>query len=489
MGKTETQAKKIPVFVAVCPFILVFVLCAVGYAIFRINIPSLFLLATTGTVLITMLVSKKTWGEMLKAMGKRVGNSLGALLIIITLGAVIGAFVFSGTIPMLIYYGAQIINPKYFYVTALLTCMLVAMFCGSSWTTLGTVGIAIFAIAQAIGMNLAITMGAIWCGASFGDNCSPVSDGPNLASAAAGTDLYQAVKNTIVYAYAPAYAIVIIFFFVLGLNSGVGVAAQNDTLQAMLVELDQIFNFNILLILPFVMLLVGMILKIPAAPTLVASAVLALLLGWIFQPFGLGNGLKAMTGGFAVSMVNTPGVDVSALGSQTTSLLNRGGMNGTTQLLLVIVMAQMIIACMEESGFMARLMEVFFSKLKSDRAVILATILTGICLSPCGGNAYAPQIITGSIFQRVYLEHKIDRLVLARVLLSVPGPLCSFWPWLLTPVFYNTTFGMSTLDFALYLIPIPLTILACLLTAFTGFGLQRLSDEEAAKQLAAFDNN
>lgn len=487
MSQTGNETKKIPTLVAVSPFILVFVLCLVGYAIFRINIPSLFLLATTGTILITMGVSKKKWPEMLKAMGKRVGNSLGALMIIITLGAVIGSFVFSGTIPMLIYYGAQIINPSYFYVTALLTCMLVAMFCGSSWTTLGTVGIAIFAIAQAIGMNLPITMGAIWCGASFGDNCSPVSDGPNLAAAAAGVDLYQTVKNTIFYSYAPAYVIVIIAFFVLGMNSGVSLAAENETLQLMLAELDQIFNFNILLVLPFVMLLVGMLLKIPAAPTLVASAVLALVLGTAFQPFGLVSGLKAMTSGFSTSMVNTPGVDIALLGKQTISLINRGGMNGTTQLLLVIIMAQMITACMEESGFMARLMEVFFSKLKSERSVILATILTGICLSPCGGNAYAPQIITGSIFQRVYLEHKIDRLVLARVLLSVPGPLCSFWPWLLTPVFYNTTFGMSTMDFALYMFPIPLTILACVITALTGFGLQRLTDEQAAQQLAAFD--
>ncbi|WP_165450566.1 Na+/H+ antiporter NhaC family protein [Intestinimonas massiliensis (ex Afouda et al. 2020)] len=487
MSETSANTKKIPILVAVSPFIVVFAFCLVGYAIFRINIPSLFLLATAVTILITMAVSKKTWPEMLRAMGKRVGNSLGALLIIITLGAVIGAFVYSGTIPMLIYYGAQIINPSYFYVTALLTCMLVAMFCGSSWTTLGTVGIAIFAIAQAIGMNLPITMGAIWCGANFGDNCSPVSDGPNLAAAASGVDLYAAVKNTIVYAYAPAYLIVAILFFIMGLNSGVSQAAENETLQIMLGELDQIFNFNILLVLPFVMLLVGMIMKIPAAPTLVISAVLAIVLGTIFQPFGLSSGLISMTSGFSTSMVNTAGVDVAQLGSQTTSLLNRGGMNGTTQLLLVIIMAQMIIACMEESGFMARLMEVFFSKLKKERSVILATILTGICLSPCGGNAYAPQIITGSIFQRVYLEHKIDRLVLARVLLAVPGPMCSFWPWLLTPVFYHTTFGMSTLDFAIYMFPIPLTILACVITALTGFGLQRLTDEQAAEQLAAFD--
>lgn len=487
MSQTENSTKKIPIIVALLPFILVFVLCMVGYAVFRISIPSLFLLATAGTIVITMAVSKKKWPDMLKAMGKRVGNSLGALLIIITLGAVIGSFVFSGTIPMLIYYGAQIINPSFFYVTALLTCMLVAMFCGSSWTTIGTVGVAVFAIAQAMGMNLPITLGAIWCGANFGDSCSPVSDGPNLASASSGVDLYVAVKHNLVYSFIPAYVVVIVLFFVLGLNSGVSGAAENEALQHLLAELRQIFNFNILLILPFVMLLVGVIMKIPAAPTLVVSSLVAIILGVIFQPFGLANGLKTLTSGFSVSMVNTPGVDVSQLGAQTTNLLNRGGMNGTTQLLLVIIMAQMIIACMEESGFMARLMEAFFSKLKSDRSVILATIVTGICLSPCGGNAYAPQIITGSIFQRVYLEHKIDRVVLARVLLSVVGPLCSFWPWLLTPVFYNTTFGFATSDFMLYMFPVPLTILTCVITAVTGWGMKKLSDEEAAEQLAAFD--
>ena len=461
---------------------LVFVLCVVGFAIFRIPVVCLFVVATAGTILIGITLGGRSWGDLQKAMGRRIGNSAGAVMIIVSIGMVIGSFVYSGTIPMLIYYGTQVVSPQFFYVTALLACMMVSMFCGSSWTTVGTIGLAVYAMAQAMGMDLMITIGAIWCGAVFGDSCSPVSDGPNLASAAAGADLYDAIKNNLLYSFVPAYVITIVVYFVLGMSSGVPTVTENEGLQIMLADLDRIFNFNILLLIPFLVLALGIALKKPAAPTLVCSAFSAVILGAIFQPFGLISGLTALNSGFSSASMITH-LDVASLAGTTTYLLNRGGMSQMMTMVLIILMAQIIIAVVEDCGFMDHLMNTFFSKLKSRKAVMLAAIVTGCLLAPCGGNAYCPQIITGSIFQRPFLEHKLDRVVLARILLAVPGVFCSFWPWLLTPMFYNTTFGVTTIDFMPYMVVIPLTVATCLISAFTGWGVKTLSDEEAAKQL------
>ena len=131
--------------------------------------------------------------------------------------------------------------------------------------------------------------------------------------------------------------------------------------------------------------------------------------------------------------------------------------------------------------------DLLFSKAKTPRSLMLAATLTGLCLAPCGGNAYLPTIITGTMYQRPFLENKMDLVNLARINLAGTGISCSMWPWLVVGTYYYTNLGVTPPEFAMYCVALPLAILTLVISALTGWGIVRLTDEEAAAQLAELD--
>src|SRR4051812_14165476 len=140
-----------------------------------------------------------------------------ALFILLAVGALIGAWNLSGTIPTLVYYGIQILSPAWFYPAAAIICGVIAMSIGSSWTTAGTIGVGLVGIAGLLGVSPAITAGAVISGAYLGDKLSPLSETTVLTAQMVEVDVYQHIKRQ-AWTSLPAFFSAVVVFVVLALT-------------------------------------------------------------------------------------------------------------------------------------------------------------------------------------------------------------------------------------------------------------------------------
>ena len=158
--------------------------------------------------------NKVGYEQMLEEVAKNVKSTSGALLILLMVGALAGTWLISGVIPAMIYYGLQILNPSIFLAACLIICALVSIATGSSWTTSATIGIALIGIGNALGISAGMTAGAVISGAYFGDKLSPLSDTTNLASAMAGSDLFDHIKY-MSFTTIPSFIITFLVFVII----------------------------------------------------------------------------------------------------------------------------------------------------------------------------------------------------------------------------------------------------------------------------------
>ena len=193
-----------------------------------------------------------TWREIERGMIETISMSLQAILILLMVGALIGAWILSGTVPSMIYYGVQLMSPDYFYLTACLVCALLGFSIGSSWTVAGTLGIGLMGIAAALDLSLPMSAGAIISGAYFGDKLSPLSETTNLAAAVTSNDLFDHIQHML-WTTVPAILITLLIFFVLGLGNNSGVVIEDIiNLQN---AMDQAFHISPIMLIPLFVLL------------------------------------------------------------------------------------------------------------------------------------------------------------------------------------------------------------------------------------------
>ena len=208
-----------------------------------------------------------TWGEMEGVIGERLGKLSGTMLIMWMIGFLLGSMLYSGLLPMLVYYGFQIISPHRLYLSAFLACMLMSTITGSSWSSAGTAGVACMALAHGHGADLGIMAGAVVAGAIFGDKISPMSETTNLAPACVGTDLWSHIRSQL-WTTVPAALIGAIVFAALGMSLKTESGTLPQTAATIMEQLDTLFNWNILLLLPVGLLLILALLKKPVVPTI-----------------------------------------------------------------------------------------------------------------------------------------------------------------------------------------------------------------------------
>ncbi|MGI9250956.1 MAG: Na+/H+ antiporter NhaC family protein [Pseudohongiellaceae bacterium] len=221
-----------------------------------------------------------TWDRIEASIISGVGVAVKPILILFSVGLLIGSWIMSGTVPTMIYYSLLLLDPSIYYAAACLICAFIALSIGSSWTVAGTIGIALIGAAAGMGLRVDITAGAIISGAYFGDKMSPLSETTNLAPAVVGTDLFTHIGH-MVWTTLPAIIIALIIYVLLGLN--IDQAASADDLAITLRLLEQHFTLNLLMLLPVVVLLVMANRKLPAIPTILTGAAVAIVLALLFQ--------------------------------------------------------------------------------------------------------------------------------------------------------------------------------------------------------------
>lgn len=222
-----------------------------------------------------------TWAEIEKGIAKGISTAFGAILILMMVGSLIGSWIVSGTVPTMIYYGLQLLEPSIFYVAACLICAMVSVSIGSSWTTAGTVGVALIGVAAALDLSLAITAGAIISGAYFGDKMSPLSDTTNLAPAVSGTDLFSHIRH-MVWTTVPSFLLALIIFIIIGFTQEY--SEESADLGATIDILQQEFNITIWALLPLFLVLFLAFKKVPAFLTILIGSLVGCFFAIILQP-------------------------------------------------------------------------------------------------------------------------------------------------------------------------------------------------------------
>lgn len=481
MGKETKEkaprAKRMPTFVeAVIPIIAMLVILTIGKGVMGWSTEPLLILVACVAAFIAWRVGV-TWDEMLDEISQKIAKGMPAILILITVGALVGTWVAAGTIPLMIYWGVQIVSPKFLLVTAFLITAVVSVATGTSWGSVATMGVALMGIASTLGVSLPATAGAVIAGSYFGDKISPLSDTTNLAPLAAGSNLYDHIAHMF-YTTIPATILSLIVYAIAGMNADVSAGANSEAVATMLGQLDAMFNWNILLILPVVIVLAGSIMKKPTIPVMLLSTIVAGIEAMIFQGQNLGNVLTCTVSGFNVTMIQKAGFDPATAAFEVTKLLNRGGMNGIMSTTLLVFCAFCFAGIMSKAGCLEVVLQKILSIAKSTGALITATVVSCITMALTTGNSYLSILIPGEMFRDAYKERGLAAKNLSRTLEDAGTVFVPLVPWSAAGAYMTATLGVETLDYLPWAILCYTGFIFAIIWGFTGFGIAKLEDEK-----------
>ena len=467
----ELQKKKPSLLQALTPIIFMVVALALGYGVLKIKAEPI-MIASAFVAGIIALKLGYTWEEMQKAIVDKIASALPATLILWSVGLLIGALMYSGTVPMIIYYGVQMINPKFILVTAFLSSAVLSVVTGTSWGAAGTIGVAMMGIAGGLGVSLPATAGAVVSGAFFGDKLSPLSDTTNLAPMAAGSEIYEHIKHML-YTTIPAALLAMAVYLVVGFNVS-GELVTPVSVQAMMDQLESMFNFNIVLILPLVLVILGSVRKWPTIPTMLGTSLITVVLGALVQGFNIVDGFTALISGFDITMTGFTGVPTE----EVIKLINRGGVDSVTSTTVLIFCAMGFAGIVSVSGMLDVVLDLLMSKVKSTAGIIISTVASCFTVAFVTGSSYLSILVPGELFKDVYPKKNLHPKNLSRTLEDSGTVLVPLIPWSAAGAYMAATLGVPTLEYLPWAILNYTGIIFAIIYAITGFGIAKLDKDE-----------
>lgn len=462
-------------FEAISCFIVLGIVIGVGFGIYDIPIQPLLLISAAYAAFIAYRTGLK-WEGMEEGIIKRLNTAMPAIFIIFTVGIIIGTWIYSGTVPMLIYYGLQIIDPAYFLATAFIITAVVSVATGTAWGSVATAGVALIGIAMELNVPLGMAAGAIISGGVFGDKMSPLSDTTNLASLVVQVDLYDHIKHML-WTTIPASLVGLVVWFFVGLNMDYssGAGEGGGVLTA---ELTQIFNWNIFMLLPFVIVLWGAMARKPVVPMMLLSSVVAVVIGMLSNGFSLVNGITAMADGFSMAMVEASGINVDDLSENVVSLVTRGGIFSMTTIVVTIFCGYAFAGIVEASGCLNKILNTFSSYIQSTWQLIGVTIIGSLIIVFTAGVASVALIMVGVLLQDAYTEKGLHHKNLSRTLEDSSTMILPLVPWGVSGIYYMEVLNVPVADYWMWAIPCYLCIVFAMINAFTGFGIAKNDSSE-----------
>ncbi|MBR5967953.1 MAG: Na+/H+ antiporter NhaC [Lachnospiraceae bacterium] len=411
------------------------------------------------------------WSDLESMMIDGISKAMQSVLILAIVGMMIGAWLLSGTIPTMIYYGLKLLSPKVFLVAAVLICSITSLATGTSWGTMGTMGLALIGIGAGLGMPVGPTAGAVISGAYFGDKLSPLSDTTNLAPAMAGTDVFTHVKymlkSTLI-----SYVIALFFFGVYGFMHVSSGSVDSSQAAIIMGGIKSNFNVNPLLLLPPLIVILAIAFKIPAIPGITMGFIAALILAPVFQQgVTFSDMLDASLNGFVCE------TDVDALNS----LLSSGGLLSMGFSILMVLIAMMYGGIMEGTRQMEVIIEALLKVIKGPAALIGATELTCIFANAIMAEQYISILIPGRMFAPAYREKGIHPKSLSNALESAGTVTSCLVPWNTCGMFIASTLGIAWAAYAPWAVFNYTMPVVCFVMALFGVTVTSMTPEEQEK--------
>ena len=412
------------------------------------------LLLATGVAAVIGLKNGYTWHSMEKAIIHGISISLGAVLILLAVGSLIGTWLLSGTVPTMVYYGLKIIDPSWFYAATCLVCGIVAMSIGSSWTTAATVGVAFIGIAGGFDLSTSVTAGAVISGAYFGDKLSPLSETTNLAPAVAGSELFEHIRYML-WTTIPSITIALILFLIIGFNHSSTDMGNTDSIVSLTSTLENTYNISALNLIPLLILLVLAYKKMPAFPAVAIGAVIGAIWALIFQQdLILAMAEEGVESTKAIIMVVWTaffdGVVVETGNSEIDQLLSRGGMSGMLNTIWLVVTALSFGAILEHLGMLKKFVESILATAKSTGSLIASTVATCIGTNLITADQYMAIVMPGRMYKDEYKKRGLHPVLLSRTLEdsgTITSPLI---PWNTCGAFMFGALALTSYDYIFY---------------------------------------
>ena len=479
---------------ALLPIVVLIALLATTIILFGID-------ATNGPLQVALLLSAAFASLMAFKNGYTVAgvadaavggvtSAVGAIFILLAVGALIGTWNMAGTIPTIVDYGIALVSPSWFFLATAVVCALVGMVTGSSWTTAGTLGVAFVGMARVMGLSEEIAAGAVICGAYFGDKMTPLSETTILVPKLVGGGLSvgQHIRNMF-WTAGPALGISLVLFLLLGLNAEPEAEISTDDARAVLGE---VYNITPLCLLPLLLLVLFAVLKYPPFLSILGSAlfagILAPLLQWesvkafVDDPDlgALATSIEAIFGAMATGFVSNSGVE------PIDELFSRGGMASLLSTIWLVLGALSFAAVMEHAGFLERLLMPIVTRARRRGSLILAVNSSGIGLNVIAGDQYVADVLPARMFRTEFSRRGLAPQVLSRAVEDSGTVTSVLVPWNTCGAYISGVLGVSTGAYLPYCFFNLLSPLLDVLYGFIGFKVPKSetpwADEETAEQ-------
>ncbi|HVH98368.1 MAG TPA: Na+/H+ antiporter NhaC [Enhygromyxa sp.] len=463
---TQSEPAPIPFAWALLPVVVLIALLAVTIIVFE---GSGHLPLVLGACVAGLVAWRHgyAWKDMQDGILTAIHLAMGAVLILLVIGVLMGTWLAAGIVPALIAWGLELMSPSWFLPATCAVCSIVSLVSGSSWSTAGTVGLALIGVGDAMDIDPAMTAGAVVSGAYFGDKLSPMSDTTNLAPAMAGTDLFRHIRH-MVWTTGPAWLLAMIGFSILG--AGLEGGSDPGSVAAITSIIEAEFEPGAIhLLVPLIVgIMVGF--RLPALPTLLVGALLGAVLAGL-RGATIPEVLAAAMSGYAP---DTGSAEVD-------ELLARGGMESMSSTVLLVLCAMSFGGIMERTGQLRTLAAKTLAAAKSTGSLVAATILTSIGVNVLAADQYLAIVIPGRMYAAEYRERGLDPVNLSRALEdggTITSPLV---PWNTCGAFMASTLGVATLAYLPYCFLNLLNPLIGMVLGFTGWTIARLGDDAAAQ--------
>jgi NhaC family Na+:H+ antiporter len=416
------------------------------------------------------------WQDIQYAVSDKISKAIPTLLLLFAIGLLVGSWIISGTIPMLVVYGLKLISPDYLFIFAFITPIFFSLCTGTSWGSIATIGLVIITVANVINADLAIVTGAIVGGAYFGDKLSPLSDTTNIAAIAVEIDVYDHIQSMF-YSTLPAAILAAMSFIVLGFIYPPQIISNEIEIVAQTISaIESLFNFNLLLLLPPIAIFYGSIKRMSPLPVLIASTLIACGLSLFIQDYSLDNIIQTLYKGFNINMAQVSNLE--KLPDNIASLFNRGGLYALSEPIIITLLVFIYVGIIEQIQAMPTLINRLFIKVEKPSTLIISSLVASGMTNAMTSSQYANSFIVGEAFSKKYDEFKVPRKVLSRSLEDTGTMLESLIPWSTTAVFVYATLGVPVQEYWHWQLLSLINICLAFFFAYTGIACFRKSDRD-----------
>ena len=425
--------------------------CNVAVSLMVIGIITIFLAQALGA----------KWDDISVNIGEAINTIYIGVFIMMLVGMLIGSWMAAGTVPLLMYYGLQWLSPSIFLVATCILCSLMSIMTGTSWGTIGTMGIALIGVSKGLGVNEMYTIGAVVTGALIGDKLSPLSDTTILAPTVSGTDIYKHIRSML-YTTGPAFVISLVLYAFLGMNH-TGNSVVTESYTEILSTLSSNFKMSALSLIPPLLVVVLILMKKPSIPVFGIGIFAGGLIAMLIQGYSFTEVI-----GFC-----TNGVSMETGSAIVDSMVNRGGLLNMMSTISVIIAAALFSGALKSCGVFEMLCDVIQKIAKGSKMVLASSYILHFILYALTGSYFVTFSIVGPMMGPIFDEYDIDRKNLSRMLEDTGTTSAPLIPWSTFSVYVAGTLGVSAWE---YVVWCPLSYLGLVTAAIyivTGFAVFR----------------